>query len=288
MTATNTNGFLFASRAPSYDPPGWLAALTDRPSLLFPTGGTARWGLAFGQKKFTPEDTLARNPDPRDRPYAGWLCGALTLHSHTAREMGTLELQLGIVGPGALGEMGAEHHARPDEYRPCLWLGRADQGRARHQPGAAPPMALQPARRRCGAAVRPRAQHRGRPRQCADLCRRGHDAALRHGARADFGLPRARPVSAGSIFFQPTGRFGWYAFLGVEGGLVAQDITLDGNTWRDSRSVEREPVLGDASLGVALVFPTARLTATYTLRSKEFETQREVSQFGALSVAFRF
>jgi len=69
---------------------------------------------------------------------------------------------------------------------------------------------------------------------------------------------------------------------------VARDISLDGNTWRDSRSVDREVLVGDASLGFALIFESARLTATYTIRSKEFETQREAAQFGSVSIAFRF
>ncbi len=283
-----TNGFLFAWRAPAYDPPDWLATLTDRPSLLFPAGGTTRWGLAFGQKKFTPEDTLARDPDPRDRPYAGWLYGALTLHSYTAREMGTLELQLGVVGPAALGEwvqntthdlmnidraLGWDAQIK-DEPGINLVLNR--QWRL-NQPAGADGRQL--------GLVPSVAVSLGNVQTYA-----GAGVMLRYGTEldADFGPPRARPVSAGSVFFQPTGRFGWYGFLGLEGRVVAHDITLDGNTWRDSRSVEREPLVGDASLGVALVFPTARLTATYTLRSKEFETQREVSQFGSVSVAFRF
>ena len=47
-------------------------------------------------------------------------------------------------------------------------------------------------------------------------------------------------------------------------------------------------LVGDASLGFALIFESARLTATYTVRSKEFETQREAAQFGSVSIAFRF
>jgi hypothetical protein len=113
---------------------------------------------------------------------------------------------------------------------------------------------------------------------------------LRYGTEleADFGPPRVRPVSTGSVFFQPSGRFGWYVFGGVEGRAVARDISLDGNTWRDSRSVDREVLVGDASAGVAVIFETMRLTATYTIRSKEFETQREAAQFGSVSIAFRF
>lgn len=283
-----TNGFLFAWRAPSYDPPAWLAALTDRPSLLFPAGGTARWGLGFGQMMFTPEDTDARDPDPRDRPYAAWLYGALKLHSYTDRAIGTLELQLGVVGPAALGEQ--VQNTTHDLLNIDRALGWSAQ--IRNEPGVN--LVLNRQWRVNGL---PDAEGRSFglvPSIAASLGNVHTYAAaglmLRYGTEleADFGPPRVRPVSAGTVFFQPTGRFGWYAFAGVEGRAVAHDVTLDGNTWRESRSVEREPFVGDASLGFALIFESARLTATYTARSKEFETQREISQFGSLSFALRF
>ena len=283
-----TNGFLFAWRAPSYDPPAWLAALTDRPGPLFPAGGTARWGLAFGQKKFTPEDTLARDPDPRDRPYAGWLYGALTLHSYTDRAIGTLELQLGVVGPAALGE--EVQNTTHDLFNIDRALGWSAQ--IRNEPGVN--LVLNRQWRMNGAPDAEGRRFGLVPSVAASLGNVHTYAAaglmLRYGTEldADFGPPRVRPVSAGSVFFQPTGRFGWYAFAGVEGRAVAHDVTLDGNSWRDSRSVEREPLVGDASVGVALVMERARLTATYTVRTREFETQPDFAQFGSLSLAFRF
>jgi lipid A 3-O-deacylase len=283
-----TNGFLFAWRAPSYDPPAWLERVTEGGGLFFPSGGVTRWGLSFGQKIYTPEDTLANNPDPKDRPYAAWLYGAVTLHSYTARELGTLELQLGVVGPSALGEWvqntthdlmqidrayGWKYQLRDE---PGVNLVANRQWRINGEADAAG--------RRFGLV----------PSLAASLGNVHTYAAagmmLRYGTEleADFGPPRVRPVSAGSVFFQPTGRFGWYVFGGVEGRAVARDISLDGNTWRDSRSVDREVLVGDASAGLALIFGATRLTATYTIRSKEFETQREASQFGSVSIAFRF
>ncbi|HEV7267964.1 MAG TPA: lipid A deacylase LpxR family protein [Falsiroseomonas sp.] len=283
-----TNGFLFAWGSPSYNPPEWLAAVTDRPGLLFPAGGTARWGLAFGQKKFTPEDTLARNPDPSDRPYAGWLYGAVTLISYTPREFGSLELQVGVVGPSALGEQVQNNtHDLFNIDRALGW-----DAQLKDEPGVNLVLNRQwRLNRPLGADG---LQFGFVPSLAASLGNVQTYAAaglmLRIGTEleADFGPPRVRPVSAGSVFFQPTDRWGWYGFVAVEGRAVARDITLDGNTWRDSRSVDREPLVGDASLGVAVLFARARLTFTYTLRSKEFETQREASQFGSVSLAIRF
>jgi lipid A 3-O-deacylase len=283
-----TNGFLFAWRAPSYDPPAWLEGLTEGGGLFFPHGGVTRWGLSFGQKIYTPEDTLANNPDPKDRPYAAWLYGAVTLHSYTAREMGTLELQLGVIGPSALGEW--VQNTTHDLMRIDRAYGWNYQ--LRDEPGIN--LVTNRQWRLNGEADSAGRRFGLVPSLAASLGNVHTYAAggmlLRYGTEleADFGPPRVRPVSAGSVFFQPTGRFGWYVFGGVEGRAVARDISLDGNTWRDSRSVDREVLVGDASLGFALIFESARLTATYTIRSKEFETQREASQLGSISIAFRF
>ncbi|MGG5820969.1 lipid A-modifier LpxR family protein [Falsiroseomonas sp. HW251] len=45
---------------------------------------------------------------------------------------------------------------------------------------------------------------------------------------ADFGPPRVRPASARSVFYEPSDRWGWYGFVGVEGRAVLRDIPLDG------------------------------------------------------------
>jgi hypothetical protein len=284
-----TNGLLFAWRSPSYNPPSWLAGLTERPNLFLPSGGVARWGIAFGQKIWTPEDTELRNPDPTDRPYAAWLYGALTLTSYTPTALGSLELQLGVVGPSALGEqvqnnahdvinvpraLGWDYQLK-DELGVNVVLTR--QWRFNRPSGIWDGVSI--------GVVPTVVASLGNVNTYA-----GAGGMLRIGTEleADFGPPRVRPASAGSMFYQPVDRWGWYAFAGLEGRVVAHDISLDGNTWRDIRSVEREPLVGDASLGVALFTPWARLTATYTLRTKEFTTQSEAAQFGSLSVGFRF
>jgi lipid A 3-O-deacylase len=283
-----TNGFLFAWRSPSYTPPEWLRNVTERPGIVFPDGGTVRWGLGFGQKMFTPEDTLARNPDPTDRPYAGWLYGTATLLSYTPTQLGSLELQVGVVGPAALGEQvqnnthdlmnidrayGWDHQIK-DELGVNLIAGRQWRinrplGGGGLSWGIVPSVALSLGYVLTYAAA-------------GGMLRVGNQL------EADFGPPRVRPASAGSVFFQPDGAWGWYAFGALEGRAVARDITLDGNTWRESRSVDRETLVGDASLGLVVIMPVARLTMTYTHRTKEFTTQREAAQFGSVSIAFRF
>lgn len=113
---------------------------------------------------------------------------------------------------------------------------------------------------------------------------------LRFGRRLplDYGPPRIQPNLPGSGFFVPQDGFGWYLFAGMEGRAVARNIFLDGNTFRDSRSVDKELLVGDLQCGIALTWRNVRLSYTHVLRTREFETQDEADEFGAFSLSVRF
>jgi lipid A 3-O-deacylase len=284
-----TNGFLFAWSSRAYHPPAWLSPLTGPAAGLVPAENL-RWGLSLGQKMYTPEDTQTRNPDPEDRPYAGWLYGALTLISSGPRQLSSVELQIGVVGPSALGEeaqngthrlmriptaKGWDHQIK-DEPGVNLVLSRQLRvnqatGFDDISVGVVPSFALSLGNVSTYASA-------------------GAMLRIGNALEADFGPPRVRPASAGSVFYESTadGGLGWYLFAGVEGRVVARDIALDGNTWRDSRSVDREWFVGDLSAGLALMYGEWRLTATYTARSQEFSEQRGAAQFASFSIARRF
>lgn len=68
----------------------------------------------------------------------------------------------------------------------------------------------------------------------------------------------------------------------------ARNIFLDGNTFRDSRSVDKEPLVGDLQFGIAVTWRNVRLSYTHVLRTREFKTQGEADDFGAFSLSVRF
>lgn len=285
-----TAGWQLSWRAPAYDPPRLIRWLTDLPLPLLPDGAE-RWGLALGQQLFTPDNTQLRNPDPRDRPYAGWLYGALTVSSFNARSYGAMELQLGVVGPSALGEqvqnnlhdmlnidraLGWNYQLKDEPGVNLIWtrLWRYSRSFDRARPdgwqyGVVPGLTASLGNVETYASA-------------------GLLARVGRNLDADFGPPRIRPALAGSGYFYPDDRWGYYAFAGFEGRAVARDIFLDGNTWRDSRSVDKEPLVADFTLGAAVVWPWGRLTYTHVFRTTEFKGQGETFQFGSVSLSMRF
>src|SRR5690606_29516762 len=112
-------------------------------------------------------------------------------------------------------------------------------------------------------------------------------ATLRFGKnlQRDYGPPHIQPSLPGSGHFQASRHFSWYAFAGVEGRLVARNIFLDGNSFRNSRHVRKEPWVGDLQFGLALIWPGLRLTYTHVLRSQEFREQREADNYGSFTLS---
>jgi lipid A 3-O-deacylase len=100
----------------------------------------------------------------------------------------------------------------------------------------------------------------------------------------NFGFNRIEPspkvINASNYTF--------YTFICPEGRYVAQNIFLDGNTFVDSHSVEKEPFVGDFSYGVAFGTKDFEITYSYVYRSKEFEKQDEHNEFGAISLSYKF
>lgn len=104
----------------------------------------------------------------------------------------------------------------------------------------------------------------------------------------DFGPPRIRPSVPGSDFFTREKKIGWYLFGGGEGRAVMRNIFLDGNTFRDSPSVDKNNFVFDLQGGAALSYDRARLVFTTVLRSPEQEGDEELDLFGALTLGVRF
>jgi hypothetical protein len=287
-----TAGFILSYRSPTNLPGGWLGDFADRLDPLVDDDPSRRWGLAFAQKIFTPEDIDVSNPDPDDRPYAGWLYAAASLSSYTDTLYNAVEVQLGVVGPAAQGEEVQNNFHN---------LINIDTARGwDFQLGNEPGLNLVASRlwrfNRPLDDDRPRGLAFGIvPNVQASVGNvqtyGGAGFMLRFGRDlyADFGPPRQRPAVSGSAAVQPApDQWGWYVFAGVDGRLVGRDIFLDGNTFQDSRSVDKKRFVGDGSLGAALLFPWGRLAYVHTFRSEEFDGQGPFAEFGSVSLAVRF
>jgi lipid A 3-O-deacylase len=73
----------------------------------------------------------------------------------------------------------------------------------------------------------------------------------------------------------------------VDGRAIARNLFLDGNSFEASRHVEKEPLVGDLELGLAVAVDRFRLSFTHVFRSKEDRTQPQSQQFGAINLTIQ-
>ncbi len=257
---------------------------------VFPAGETERsrrYGLSFGQNFFTPSVISADPPDPRDRPYAGWLyVGASLLQDTDKRMLEHLELQLGVVGPAALGEQVQRGwHDFVEGTEPRGWDAQLE-----NEPG----LVLSYERKwrltlagdgSTGIDLIPELGG-----SLGNIFTYGEASVLLRVGRnlqADYGPARIRPGLSGTDYFNNDyldGDFGIYGFVGAQGRAVARNIFLDGNTFRSSASVDKEPLVADLQAGVSLFWRNgARLDAAVMYRTDEFEDQDKADAIGIVS-----
>src|SRR5262245_5398833 len=252
------------------------------PNLAF------RYSFFLGQSIFTPEDLLADIPDPNDRPYAGWLYAGVRVYRESPVVLDRADISLGIVGHSS----GADAVQRWF-HSLNMFGGQPPHGWA-HQLGDEPVVQLNA--QRTWRVTLTEGLFDGELLPEANVALgtvftyAGLGASLRVGrnVRADWGAPRIQPGLQGSDFVDQdtAGFFAWYIFAGIEGRAIARNIFLDGNTFRDSPSVSREAFVADYNIGLALIGGPFVLRASYTERTREFETQRANDKFSSLTLSF--
>jgi len=247
-----------------------------------------RKGVSIGQEIYTPADGEFTMPLPDQHPYAGYLYLRFTRLIEQIDRADEVSVELGIVGPSALGRQAQDAvHDAFDRERFLGWDNQIQD---------TPAVNVSYSRQK-------RVAHSDEFGLGFDCIVNGGfsvgtvDTSARVGAnlrvgqnlKAGFGPPRVRPSSAGSGFFRPQSGGSWYAFAGGEVRARAHNIFLDGSLFRDDDpSVEKNVVVSDLQAGLAGQWKQSQVAFTYVVRSEEFETQDERQQFAAVSLSRRF
>lgn len=259
-----------------------------------------RFTYAIGQSIFTPDDLSRSEPIEDDQPYAGWLYLGFGLESEVLPEadrpryLDNFELQLGIIGPLSGAEQAQRiGHDLTDATDPKGWGNQLD-----NEPG----INIFYSRQWTGAAEFALPSVDGYPDLFFDVSPQlgmalgnvhifgagGLTFRLGNFLPDDHGPPVTRPSLPGSDSFPRQDGFSAYLFGSLEGRIVGRNIFLDGNTFNDSGpSVDKNALVGEGRLGLALIYDDYRIAYTQTFRSQEFEGQSRHS-FGSLTLSVRF
>lgn len=282
-----TNGARLSYLTAEGSEPAWLRD-TVRGLPLLGAARDIRIEYALGQNMYTPRDITDRRPDRDDQPYAGWLYASVGVIAETGATLDQASLSFGIVGPGSLAE---ETQTLVHEIRgapePRGW-----DTQLRSEPTVQ--LTFQRSWRAIasgelfGFAVDATPHFGGAAGNAFVYGNTGLTVRMGQFLPNDYGPPRVQPSLPGSGYFRSNGRFGWYLFAGIDGRVVGRNLFLDGNSFRDGRSVEREIFVGDLQAGLALVLGNTRIAYTHVLRTQEFEGQDDHAQFGSISLSVGF
>jgi lipid A 3-O-deacylase len=81
--------------------------------------------------------------------------------------------------------------------------------------------------------------------------------------------------------------WGFYVFGGGEASIVAYTAFLDGNLFRHSHHVDKEPLVGEWKMGAVAVLNWVELGFTYAYRSPQFVGQRKLDGYGSVLMQIR-
>ncbi|MEM7026696.1 MAG: lipid A deacylase LpxR family protein [Pseudomonadota bacterium] len=255
------------------------------------------FSFSLGQKIFTPEDIETRSLIKNDRPYAGWLYGDIGFHSKTRRRLDTFTLQIGLIGDLSLGQEAQDlvHDVR------SIDKANGWDNQLKNELGFS---IIYDQKRRL---IR-------RTDFYHDL---GFDTVLHGGVAmgtvfthfsggAEFRFGWNLPTDFGSALIRPAGNtnaptdvndpryqtgkqaLSAYLFAAANGRFVLRDIFLDGNSFTNSHSVDKESWVGDFVLGASISYRKFKLSYAQVFRSKEFELQQSGQSFGSISLSFTY
>jgi lipid A 3-O-deacylase len=253
-------------------------------------------GVSLGQNIYTPGNTNAAIPDPADRPYAGWLYGSFDFQARSVdgKSLRMVEIAFGIVGPAALGR------EAQNGFHEIIQVPQANgwDYQLENEPG----LIVSWERRHrllrldLGDASGLSTDFIGRYGLSLGNIRTnlagGFGARIGWRLPEDFGADLIRPSGGDEA---PASSTSIYFFGSTEVRAVARNIFLDGNTWEDSRSVDKRPIVADFNAGLVFRFPARigslrglQLAYIQNYRTKEFYGQLKRDVFGSISLTALF
>lgn len=265
--------------------PAWIHAVSKDLYISTQPGRQRAVSYMIGQGMQTPSDITVPTLIQDEAPYVGLLAWSASLHAFDDRVADKLSLTLGIVGPVSGAEAAQTFiHKVVGSDEPKGWdnqIGNEPVFRV----GAERLWRLGDRQLGDGTGI--------------DVIGIGEvgvgtlksDVAAGIGVRFGHGLDRSFPaatVQPGRQVNPLAGSVGhnWNVFFNVLGTFVANDIGIDGNTFRESHSVPLEHWQAQAVAGVAFNLERWAFLISAVAASDRYQGQAEMTRFGSLSVTY--
>ena len=297
-----SNGFKFAWSSPNVRSfasddclPGWLQQAGKLFTQVYsPVVEQGNVTMTLGQAMYTPRDRKATQLIVNDRPYAGWSYIGFGYNTRSPYRLDSYEINLGVVGPWSHAKEAQDfvHRARH------LELFNGWQNQLGNEFGAQLVFErkfrkewLQDADSRSGLGFDVIPHFGFSVGNVATYANAGIEVRAGWGLPDDFGTSPIRPAGDNSAprvrdgASQFVRQLGAHLFASVDGRAVARNIFLDGNTIRDSHSVNKKRWVGDAAVGIAANFGVYKIAFVRVFRSQEFAGQASAPRYGSITIS---
>lgn len=272
----------------------WLARwLNARIGARHPEGvDQLNMVVRLTQNIYTPTDPGRADLMTHDRPYAGVLMGIVGYNLRRGDTLDTVLLGAGVVGPAAMAEQaqdtihditGSEKFRGWDHQlknEPLLGLRYERSWREGRWTVGSNGLQLDAISHAGGAFGSPMTRLNA-----------GFEVRLGHDLPDDFGSSPVRPAgdnTAPPATDRAPDGWAWHAFAAVDAYWSLYDVSLDGNLFRDSHSVDKEPLVADLAIGAAVTRGRWKFALARYFRTREFDGQRERPSFGSFTVSRSF
>ncbi len=291
---THGCGFTWVSRDyNTHSPkPIWYRPFFYLLSILGKPGQYRNYTITLRQNIYTPDDLKETHLIEIDRPYAGVTYLAFGFHEKDTKNISTLDIDVGILGPCS--------YAASAQKRPHELIGTVDPKGWHHRLKDEVIFNLNFERRwktleiggyrGFGIDIFPHIG--GGLGNMKTYAKGGAQFRLGYNIPAKFGSYILQPGCECPIPArepdQPSTVWGIHFFAALEGQAVLRDIFLDGNTFKDSHSVDKYPMRASFTGGFGLQFHRFQLNYVFTVETCQFKYQKKGHVFGGFTLSISF
>jgi len=239
---------------------------------------TKQIGYSLAQHMYAPSDISKKELILNDRPYGGWLYFGVSLYvySKDKTHMDFIEIDNGVTGSYSLSDKTQKLvHKTIGAQEPMGW-----KNQIKNEYGI-------------NAIYQKKYKYKHKYFELIPYygCSIGNvftyaniGTIFRTGYNIpnDFGLPRIEPTP------KKPSNFGIYYFVDYFPRYVMRNIFLDGNTFKESHSIEKENWVQDIKQGISVSINNISFSYGYTYRSREFKNQEHHNEFGMIIFSWQY
>lgn len=268
--------------------PQWIRYLSENSYIN--QGAAGKYALDYGvsQLMYTPDELEASELVSDDRPYAGTLLWSAKLRQYGNDRANSLGLSLGVIGPASLAEVSQKViHKAIGATTPEGWDHQIDNEPVFRVEGEHVVRMYTRQFSHDLAFDTSSYSEAGLGNLRSDI---GTGISLRYGHLLQETYASINPTSSADMSAVRAGNKGklyWQTFATLYASYVFNDITFDGNTFKDSHSV---PLINEQvilTVGAGVLYNNWGMVFSIHRGNDQFEGQKTISKYGSMTISYR-